>query len=150
MADVLGVYSNPLELPLTPEELQNLAEPGDREEGLSSPATYQAHGLSRRLGPKKIADAIRRYEAGESARSIAQHFGVATSALVNLLRDNAVVVRKRRVTENEARRMAKDYDAGATIRELQSKYELSQGAVSRALHRVGVNMRPSTPRRKVS
>lgn len=148
MADVLGVYSNPLELPFTPDELRNLAVPGDREEGLRATAAYQPHGVARRLGPKKVADVIARYEAGESARSIAARLDISTSAIVNLLRDNAVVVKKRRVTDAEATRMAKDYKAGATVREIRAKYDLSQGAVSRALHRVGVEMRISAPRRK--
>ncbi|WP_396654745.1 MULTISPECIES: helix-turn-helix domain-containing protein [unclassified Microbacterium] len=91
---------------------------------------------------------MRRYEAGESARSLAEKHGVSASAVTNLLRDNAVVVKKRIVTDAEARRMAREYDSGATIRELQTKHELSQGAVARALHRVGVNMRPRAPRRK--
>lgn len=112
------------------------------------PKAYQPHGVARRLGPKRVADVIARYEAGESARSIAARLDISTSAIVNLLRDNAVVVRKRRVTEVEAKRMAKEYEAGATIRELQAKYDLSQGAVARALHRIGVQMRPKAPRRR--
>ena len=41
MADVADLYSNPLELPFTPDELQKLAVPGDRGEGLSAPTSYQ-------------------------------------------------------------------------------------------------------------
>lgn len=148
LADIADLYSNPLELPFTPEELAKLAAPGDRQEGLSPAPIYEAHAISRRLGPKRIAEAISQYEAGESARSIAARLDVSTSALVNLLRDNAVVVRKRRVSETKARHMAKEYEEGATIRELQKRHDLSQGAVARALHRVGVEMRPRAPRRK--
>lgn len=109
---------------------------------------YRAHGLSQRLGKRKVADIIRRYEAGDSARALAEKHGISASAVVNLLRDNSVVVKNRRVTDAEARKMAKAYEAGATMRELQTKYNLSYGAVSRALHRIGVTMRPSAPRRK--
>lgn len=148
LADAAHLCSNHWDLPFTPKELRNLAVPGNRGEGSSQPVPYRAHGLSERLGQKKVADIARRYEAGESARSISTRYDVSTSAVVNLLRHNAVVVKKRRVTDAEARRMAKEYEAGATMRELQVKYDLSHGAVSRALHRVGAKMRASAPRRR--
>lgn len=145
MADLC---SNHWTWPLTLEELRNLAVLGERGESSDAPAAYRIHGLSKRLGVKKVEDIIHRYEAGESARSLAEQFGVSTSAVVNLLRDNSVVVKKRRVTDAEARRMTKEYESGATMRELQAKYDLSHGAVSRALHRAGAKMRASAPRRK--
>lgn len=90
---------------------------------------------------------MRRYEAGESARSIAEKYGVAASALIRLLRENNVVVRRRRITDNEARAMARDYEAGTTMADLEDKYRLSHGTVYRALHRVGVETRASAPRK---
>jgi hypothetical protein len=146
LADVIDVYSNPLDFPFAPDEMRKLALPGLREEGLSAVVDYQPHGVSRRLGPKKVAEAIRRYEGGESARSIAAGFEVSTAAIVNLLRDNAVVVKKRRVTDAEARRMAEEYEAGATMAEIEKKHNLSHGAVLRSLHRSGVAMRAKAPR----
>ncbi|WP_200936681.1 hypothetical protein [Frigoribacterium sp. Leaf186] len=142
----MGVYSNPMELPFTPEELQKLAIPGDREAGLSTPVSYEAQGVSRRLGPKKVAEAVRRYESGESARSIAAQFGVSTSAVLNLLRDNAIVVKKRLVTDAETKQLATEYEAGDRVRELEQRHRLSHGAVMRALHRSGVTMRAKAPR----
>lgn len=57
-------------------------------------------------------------------------------------------MKKRRVDEAEAHKMAKEYEAGATMRELQAKYDLSHGAVMRALHRKGVQTRAKAPRRE--
>lgn len=108
----------------------------------------QIQNLSKRLSPDEIAAAIARYESGESARAIAADIGVAGSALVRLLREKGVVVKKTRVSLEKATRMAKQYEAGATMRELEARYKLSHGAVYRALHRVGVEMRESKPRRK--
>ncbi|WP_448812005.1 helix-turn-helix domain-containing protein [Agromyces bauzanensis] len=42
--------------------------------------------------------------------------------------------------------MAKEYEAGSTMRELEAKFGLSHGAVLRALHRKGVDMRARAPR----
>jgi DNA-directed RNA polymerase specialized sigma24 family protein len=41
------------------------------------------------------------------------------------------------------------YEAGMTIAELEEKHGLSHGAVLRALHRSGVEMRAKAPRRKL-
>ncbi|WP_460530350.1 helix-turn-helix domain-containing protein [Humibacter ginsengiterrae] len=115
---------------------------------MSSPASYRAQALPKRLGPKKVEEIVRRYQAGESARGLAAECDVAPSALIRLLRERNVVVKKRMVTDEDALGMAKDYEAGATMRELEAKYGLSHGAVYRALHRVGVEMRESAPRRR--
>lgn len=82
---------------------------------------------------------MRRYEAGESARSLAAEHSVAASALIRLLRDYNVVVRRRKVADDEA---------GATMAALEDEYCLSHGALHRALHRVGVETRASAPRKK--
>ncbi|KQZ84137.1 hypothetical protein ASD56_08980 [Microbacterium sp. Root166] len=94
-----------------------------------------------------MADIIHRYEAGESARSLSEQYGVSTSAVVNLLRDNAVVVKKRRVTNAEAKAMAEEYEAGATVAVIENKHKVSHGAVLRSLHRSGVAMRAKGPRK---
>lgn len=97
---------------------------------------------------QKVQDIIRRYEEGKSARCLAEKYGVSTSAILNLLRDNSVIVKRVRVTDAEAKRMAKEYEAGHTIAELEKSFRLSHGAVLRALHRTGVEMRAKAPRRK--
>lgn len=148
LAGAIDLCSNHWRTGLSLEELRDLAMAGDRDDGPNSRTTYRPHPLPQRLGPKKVTDIIQRYQEGESARSLATKHKVAPSAITRLLRENNVVVKKRKVTDAEARRMAKDYDAGATTRELQAKYNLSHGAVSRALHRVGTTMRVSAPRRK--
>lgn len=73
---------------------------------------------------------------------------MAPSALLRLLRERNVVVKDRTVSDAVARSMAKEYDAGATMRELESKYGRSHGAVYRALHRADVETRGTGRRRK--
>jgi hypothetical protein len=128
-----------------------IAEPGaDWRQGRGSNATPSRRGqaLPKRFGPEKVATIVRRHEGGESARSLARKYGVAASAIIRLLGENNVVVKKRKVTDAEARRLATEYEAGAPMREVEVKHGLSHGAVSRALHRVGIDARPSAPRRK--
>ena len=95
-----------------------------------------------------MSELVARAEAGESIRSIARDVGVANSALTRMLRGEGVVISKRNVSDNEAAQMAAEYAADATMAELEKKYELSHGAVFRALHRSGVETRDMAPRRQ--
>lgn len=129
-------------------ELRNLAVLGDRNDGLSAPNVYRSHELSKRLGSIKVAELVRRARAGESIRSLARELDVANSALTRMLREESVAISKRKVSDDEAAAMAREYEAGATMAELEKKYGLSHGAVLRAVHRCGAKMRASAPRRK--
>lgn len=73
---------------------------------------------------------------------------MANSALTRMLREQGVEISKRKVSDDEAAAMAAEYEAGATMAELEKKYELSHGAVLRSLHRSGVETRAKAPRRK--
>ncbi len=110
---------------------------------------YRDHELSKRLGGAKVDELVRRAKAGESVRSLARELGVANSALTRMLREHGVDISKRKVTDDEAAAMTREYEAGSTIAELEKKYGLSHGAVLRALHRCGAKMRASAPRHRI-
>lgn len=148
MADLTNVYSNHWDLPFTPDELRKLAEVGGRDDGLSAPVSYRAHELSKRLGSEKVSEIVRRANAGESARSLANELGVANSALTRMLREQGVTIQKRKVSAEEEQTLARAYEAGHTIAELEKQFKLSHGAVLRALHRMGVEMRAKAPRKR--
>jgi transposase-like protein len=146
-ADVTDLYSNPLELPFTPDELRKLAVRGDREVGLSEPVAHRPHELFKRLGVTKLDELIARAQRGESVRSLAREVGVVNSALIRALRERGAAITKTVVDEALTKRLAAEYEAGATMRELEEKFKLSHGAVIRALHRSGVEMRAKAPRK---
>ncbi len=147
MVDLTSVYSNHWDLPFTPDELRKLAEVGDRNDGLSAPVSYRAHELSKRFGAEKVSEIVGRAKAGESARSLAQELGVANSALTRMLREQGVTIRKAKVSAEDEQALARAYEAGSTIADLEKSFKLSHGAVLRALHRAGVEMRAKAPRR---
>lgn len=146
LAGIAELCSNHWELPFTPDELRNLAVLGDRGGDEEVVPEYQAHELSRHLGAAKVAELSRRAAAGESARSLAREVGVANSALVRMLREQGVSIHRRKVGEEEERALANAYEAGQTVAELEKSFKLSHGAVLRALHRAGVEMRAKAPR----
>ncbi len=146
LADFTSVYSNHWDLPFTPDELRKLAEVGDRDDGLSTPVSYRAHELSKRLGVEKVSEVVLRATDGESARSLAQELGVASSALTRMLREQGVTIRKSKMSAEDERALASAYEAGNTVAELEKSFRLSHGAVLRALHRTDVAMRAKAPR----
>ncbi|MDX2375622.1 hypothetical protein M4I32_02270 [Microbacterium sp. LRZ72] len=147
MADLAALCSNHWECPFTAGELRKLAVPGDEGEGLSVPTVYKPHELSRRFGAAKVEELVQRARTGESVRSLARELDVASSALTRMLREQGVEISKRQVTDDEATSLAAEYEDGATMAELEKMYSLSHGAVLRSLHRSGVTMRASAPRR---
>lgn len=108
--------------------------------------SYRAPALKKRLDYKTIASIVQRHGAGESARSLAKEFGVAATALTRLLRTQGATIRRQRVSEVMERRLAEEYEASATMCELEAKHGLSHGAVLRSLKRSGVKMRTRASR----
>lgn len=146
IAGIIDVLSNNSDVPFTPERLRVLAQfrTGVLEEvGFEAPASFRVHKLSRRLGDSVVDEIVRRYQDGESATSLAKEHGVAPSALLNLMREQKVVVRKRFISTELAAQMAEQYQAGATVAELQATHGRSHNAVLRALKSAGVVMRPA-------
>jgi hypothetical protein len=148
LAGIIDLLSNNSDLTFTPDELRKLAIPQGARRDPSEAVDFQIHRLSARLSAEQIENVVLRYESGESARSLASDFDVATSALIRLLRERNVVVRRQTITPEQEQMMARDYESGMTVAELKDKHGISHGAVLRALHRLGVEMRAKAPRRK--
>ncbi|MEV8339697.1 hypothetical protein [Leucobacter sp. NPDC077196] len=132
----------------TPVTLRNLAQEYPAVSPTRNEQQFQVHNIGDRLGQEKVREILRRYGEGESARSLAQEYGVAPSALVRLLRENNVVVRRKVVSPETKALLVKEYEEGATVAELEDRHQLSHGSVLRALHRAGVQMRAKAPRQK--
>lgn len=141
MAGIIALLSNNSDVTLTPDGLRALAVRHEPREPTQVPAEYQVHRLSERLGTEQIAEIVRRYEAGESATKLAKEYGIAPSALLRLLRERNVVVRRTKLSAEQDETLGREYAAGATMAELEQKYRLSHNTVHRALRRVGVEMR---------
>jgi hypothetical protein len=141
LAGAIDVCSNHYLITFTPDQLRKLAIPGDHKHGSSKAVSYRAQALPKRLGAKKVEDIFQRYGSGESATMIAKDLGVAPSALLRLLSEKKVVVRKHGLTPQQDAALAREYEAGSSMAELEKKHQLSHSTVSRALHRSGAEIR---------
>ena len=147
---MIYLLSNNSDFAFTPDGLRKLAIPQGTTESSEEPLEFKTHRLSARLSSEKIDNILHRYSLGESARALATEANVAPSALIRLLRERNVVVRRQVVTAEVEQALAQGYEAGMTVAELKDKHELSHGAVLRALHRAGVEMRAKAPRKKLA
>ena len=127
---------------LTPEQQRSWADQAGNHPGLAIPEAPRPHAVGRRLGPESCADIMRRYAAGESAKALAEDYDVARNAVMNLLRNNGVVVRRQPLPNDLRPLAAADYERGATIAQIASRYGISYGHASTVLTEAGVTKRP--------
>lgn len=74
--------------------------------------------LRRRLSRRVVAEIVSRYEAGDNTPALAQDYGIAKSALLQLLRNEGVTLRKQCITLREAKQAARLYESGLSITEV--------------------------------
>ncbi|GAB3148224.1 hypothetical protein GCM10027058_08480 [Microbacterium neimengense] len=84
---------------------------------------------------------IRRYGDGETAKTLAEEFGIARNSVLNILREHNVVVRNQSPSVEQRDRLIKEYEAGASIAALVATHGHSYGAIRQALKDAGVTMR---------
>ena len=75
--------------------------------------------LFMRLGVTKLDELVARAQGGENVRSLARDVGVANSALTRALRERGVVITRTVVDAALTKRLAAEYEGGATMRELE-------------------------------
>jgi DNA-binding CsgD family transcriptional regulator len=98
--------------------------------------------LVTRLGEDVIAQAVARYEAGESSVQIAKSLGVSKSGFVSLLKRRGVLIRQRRsLSHKEIVEAARLYESGLYLRQVAERFDVSTEQVRQALRRHGVVMR---------
>lgn len=97
--------------------------------------------------PDQDTEIARLYQDGWSLRAIAKHFGTYIAPVGNSLKRTATPRRPAghdwRFTDQEARVIAQEYEAGASLNDLRSKYICDISTLRRTLKRVGV-----VPRRR--
>jgi lambda repressor-like predicted transcriptional regulator len=95
-------------------------------------------------------DIVSRYQAGDSTPALARDYGVAKSALLQLLRNEGVPMRKQAITSADAKQAARLYEGGMSITEIVEQIGYSYSTVRKSLHDSGVTMRPKGIKRSSS
>lgn len=105
--------------------------------------------------PAQLADVLRRYEAGWSARRLGASLGVDGVVILRILREHGVTIRprseaKRKLTRTqEAELVRQRREDGLTRADLMARWGVGADVVGRALRRAGA-ARKSRPQRHLS
>lgn len=83
-----------------------------------------------------------RYDAGHSTPALARDYRIAKSALLQLLRNEGVPMRKQAITSANAKQAARLYEDGMSITEIVEQIGYSYGTIRKSLHKSAVAMRP--------
>lgn len=131
-------------LPPTIQELRDLA---NTLEGLTLvpleqlPRPSKPRPLRRRLAPAVIRKLVHRYTEGEPSTKLCEEFKIAKSALLKILREEGVVLRRQSPTTDAIAEAVRLYGQGLSIARIANNLAISGTSVRRALLGAGVEMR---------
>ena len=99
--------------------------------------------MNLRLDERLVQQLLADYQAGCSGRELAEHYGLARSTVIGLLRKRGVAVRYPRVTPEEAAEMVRLYRSGMRQVDIAGRFNRSPGNVWHVLKRAGAFDAPS-------
>jgi hypothetical protein len=96
--------------------------------------------------PELIARLRADYEAGKSARLIAEEYRLDRATMMRHLRDVGVTIRDQGLTDEQAKQAAVMYRSGMTQAQVAAAFGVSQKTAGRYLSLLGVKARPRLAR----
>lgn len=139
--DAIGVFANltfPHRSLKALSRLRDAGVAGSRERGEEKPAP---HRFRRRLDESARRQIVAKYRQGATAKAIADSYGISKTALIALLRDAGVAIRRQPLSEDQLAHIVRRYEAGDSIYAIERATGIPKSSVGRALNVAGVNMR---------
>lgn len=131
--EVLGRYSNIPNLPQLPQQYNT---------SHTVPiATSYVHAVRRRLSAEAIQQLVSDYQAGVPSTQLATRYGISKGAVLRLLREQGIPIRRQAMTEADIDQAAQLYRAGNSLAAVGAKLGYDHGTVWQALKRAEVAMR---------
>lgn len=90
-----------------------------------------------RLNEQRVQQLLADYQAGCTGRELAEHYGLARSTVIRLLRQHGVAVRHPRVTPDEAAEMVRLYRSGVRQVDIGARFGRDPGNIWHLLKRAG-------------
>lgn len=88
------------------------------------------HKIKYRLTETQVQGILRRYEAGEASATVGKAFGISKTAVISILNEHGIEVRKLGLTDNQKRNAARLRKSGLTLnevaRQIESNYSTTQ------------------------
>lgn len=102
---------------------------------------HRVHKLEQRLSAEALTDLIAQHRAGESARALAQAYGLSKSGVLHLLDRHGVARRYRVLNQAQVEEAQRLYEVGQSLARLGAAFGCSPNTVRRALVQAGMHMR---------
>jgi transposase-like protein len=137
--ELLGRYSNIPKLPILYHSTAVDARP-------VTPA--RVHAARRRLSANTIQQLATDYQAGVPSTQLAKRYGVSKGAVLRLLREQGIPVRRQSMTAIDIEQAIQLYRSGSSLAAVGAKLGYDHGTIHRALRQAGVAMRDSHGRER--
>jgi hypothetical protein len=148
MVVLMGRYSN-FPQPLLSGQTDRLFQVADVPEPSKSP-TPRVHAVQRRLSPHTIQQLITDYQTGTPSTQLAKRYGFSKGAVLRLLGEQSIPIRRQSMTTADIRQATQLYQAGNSLVAVGAKLGYDHGTIQRALRRAGTAMRDSHGREQVT
>jgi hypothetical protein len=104
------------------------------------PATVvpQPQKVDRRLDAEGVQALVEAYEAGTTARQLAEQFNLARSTVISLLRKRGVTIRYPRLTPEECVEIVELYQSGLSQVAIAERLDRHKAVIWHALERAGM------------
>lgn len=94
--------------------------------------------------PAAQAEVVQRYTSGEPSTALADHFKVAKSTILRILRENSVVVRRQPLTSKQVATAKRLYESGLSLSAVAEQMSVNQETMRVAIINAGVRLRAPT------
>ncbi|MEC4613810.1 hypothetical protein [Tsukamurella tyrosinosolvens] len=94
-----------------------------------------------RFEPERVAFIVARYKAGAPSTELATQERVSKQVILRILREQGVSLRRRGLSEEEARRAVELYSGGLSVKRTAEQLGWSQAPVRAALVTYGATIR---------
>lgn len=106
--------------------------------------------LRRRLEPALVTEIVEKYQSGATIPALCIEYLVSKGALLKLLRDEGVRLRRQPLSDKQLHVASLPYEAGESLSAIAAHFSLSPGGVRGALLRAGTELRPRGGTRKTT
>jgi lambda repressor-like predicted transcriptional regulator len=110
--------------------------------GPTSPGRSSPSRSLHKLDPAQVATLVEAYEAGATLETLAQRYELHKRTIADHLRRRGVQPRYIALTDTDIRIAAKLYRQGLSLVAIGDRFGVNDCTIMRALHKLGVTMRP--------
>jgi len=140
--DVVAAYSNLPYPHRTRAQLQHLLKVAEKEAREPAPPELVPRSAARRFGSAAVDELVAAYISGAPTTELMKTYGLSKSAVLKLLRDREVPMRRQPLTSEQIQHATALYESGATLVKVSEQLGSPTESIRRALIEAGVTIRP--------